>query len=90
MTSIRAIKDSSQIIRLTAQYQLLTQLKHYGLNPSEWRFHDLTWSDHNGSGVAEVSHRKDPNLRIKGRIERNRPRPNSISFWQWADLAWDL
>ena len=90
MTSIRTLKDRSQILKLTAKYQLLNQLQHYGLNPNEWTFEDLTWSEQNGAGAAEVSHRKDPNLRIKGRIEKNRPRPNNISFWKWADLAWDL
>ncbi len=90
MTSIQTIKDRTQILKLTAQFQLLNQLKHYGLNPKEWRFQELTWSDSKYSGLAEVSHRKDPNLRIKGRIEKSCPRPNSLYFWQWADLAWDL
>lgn len=88
MESHQFTKGKAHIKKLTAQFQLIGQLKHYGLNPKDWTFQSLNWSEK--TGMAEVSHRKDPNLRIKGRIEKSGLRAGTLQLWKWSDLAWDL
>lgn len=88
LKAIQEYSNSTELLRLTVQYQLLHQLKSYGLDPKEWQFQSLSWKPGPTSQASVViSHRQDDNLRIEGVAVRSQ---RKFCFYEWQDLKWDL
>lgn len=89
LEKIPKVESKHHFLSLIARVQLLRQLRSYGLDPKEWRFESLNIFEEQG-GNAVISHKKDLNLKIKGRAQKHLIPSATGDFWFWEDLAWDL
>jgi hypothetical protein len=91
LKAIEKFQNKSELLQLTAQYQLLRQLKSYGLDPHDWRFQSFQWDNQRtGEASVAISHRRDDNLRLKGLVQKSNSPMRDLSLYRWSDLSWDL
>ncbi|MCB0407010.1 MAG: hypothetical protein KDD34_02335 [Bdellovibrionales bacterium] len=90
LQKIIPVPSKAEILDMTTKHLLIRQLKDYGLDPNEWQFDSLKLELTNHMGHAELFHRRDKNLRLRGTVISIKNRFAKSLFWQWHDLAWDI